>query len=225
MSPRRLETSTETATHLQHRRLTRSILLEAVDELVSRDRDLRVAVERFGPPPLWARKPGYATLVRIILEQQVSLASAQASFTRLQKAVTKVTPERVRALSLTEIRTLGITRQKAEYCWGLARTICDGELNLSQVSRADESVARETLVRVRGIGSWSADMYLLMALCRPNVWPDGDIALAESARRLKRLRTRPSFERLRRIANAWEPWRAVAARILWHTYLAERQAR
>lgn len=200
-------------------------MLEAVGELTARDTDLRRVVERFGPPPLWARRPGFATLVRIILEQQVSLASARATYDRLASAAVKVTPEYVQGLSLKELRSLGITRQKAEYCRGLARTVVAGDLNLSEIGRADDVDARDALLRVRGIGSWTAEIYLLMALRRPNVWPDGDIALAESVRRLKRLRTRPAFKRLRRMSMAWEPWRAVAARILWHTYLSEGRAK
>ncbi len=203
--------------------ISRETLRKAVDELCWRDTDLRRVVQRFGPPPLWARRPNFATLVRIILEQQVSLASAESTFLRLQGAVQRVTPERVTRLSFAEIRRLGFTRQKAGYCLDLGRLIEAGGLNLRRVSRADDESARSALLEVRGIGPWTADIYLLMALRRPDVWPDGDVALANAVRGVKRLRQRPTTERLRRIASAWKPWRSVAARILWHHYLSERR--
>ncbi len=205
------------------RLVSRETLHEAVDDLCSRDSDLRRVVQRFGPPPLWARRPNFATLVRIILEQQVSLASAESTFRRLRGAVQRVTPERVARLSLAEIRRLGFTRQKAGYCIDLARLIEAGGLNLNHLSRADDGAARAALLEVRGIGPWTADIYLLMALRRPDVWPDGDLALANAVRGVKRLRKQPTTERLRRVASAWKPWRSVAARILWHHYLSERK--
>ena len=203
--------------------VSRETLCKAVDELCTRDTDLGRVVQRHGPPPLWVRRPNFATLVRIILEQQVSLASAESTFRRLQGAVRRVTPERVARLSLTEIRRLGFTRQKAGYCLDLARLIEAGGLNLKHLSRADDGAVRAALLEVRGIGPWTADIYLLMALRRPDVWPDGDVALAAAAYRVKRLRQRPNFDRLRKIASKWRPWRSVAARILWHHYLSERQ--
>ena len=196
-----------------------------MEELCSRDIDLRRVVQKFGPPPLWARRPNFATLVRIILEQQVSLASAESTFRRLQGAIQYVTPERVARMSLAEIRRLGFTRQKAGYCLDLAKLIEAGGLSLPRVSRADDAAARAALLEVRGIGPWTADIYLLMALRRPDVWPDGDLALANAVRAVKRLRKQPTTERLRRIASGWKPWRSVAARILWHNYLSEKTER
>ena len=120
------------------RLVSRETLRRAVDELCTRDTDLGRVVQWHGPPPLWARRPNFATLVRIILEQQVSLASAESTFRRLQRVVQRVTPERVARLPLAEIRRLGFTRQKAEYCLDLARLIEAGGLNLSRLSRADD---------------------------------------------------------------------------------------
>ncbi len=184
------------------------------------DVDLARVVERFGPPPLWARRPGFATLVRIVIEQQVSLASANAMFGRLKAAVDPVTPEGVRKLQAKGLRELGLTRQKARYCHDIAQRTVTGELDFGKIAAADDQDARRLLLAVCGIGPWSADIYRLMALRRPDVWPDGDLALVEAARRLKRLRARPSTERLREMARSWAPWRAVAARILWHFYLS-----
>ncbi len=180
-------------------------------------------VERFGPPPLWARRPGFATLTRIILEQQVSLASARAAYSRLQAAAGRVIPSRVAALSEARLRRAGLTRQKAAYCRGLATHIIDGKLVLGRLDRLADDTVRQALLQVPGIGRWTADIYLLMALGRPDVWPEGDLALAKAASRVKRLRRSPGADSLRRLARRWAPWRAVAARILWHAYLSERE--
>lgn len=203
-------------------RLTNRIYRAAVGELCARDGDLAAVVERCGDPPFWKRPAGFATLVLIILEQQVSLASGRAAFERLRGAAGEVTPEAVARMRIDAIRAAGITRQKAEYLRDLAVQIAGGALDLQQLARTADEDARNRLIAIRGIGPWTADIYLLAALRRPDVWPDGDLALIEAARRAKRLRARPDRDRLRRIARGWQPWRSVAARILWHAYLTER---
>lgn len=202
--------------------LTPRSLVRGVKAVGARDAHLAAVVDRFGPPPLWARPPGFATLVRIILEQQVSLASGRAAYTRLQAAAGRVTPSRVAGLSESRFRRHGLTRQKARYCRDLAARIVNRELSLERLGRLDDDAVRAGLVEVTGIGRWTADIYLLMALRRPDVWPVGDLALVKSAQQVKRMRSCPSQEKLRRIARAWAPWRAVAARILWHAYLSSR---
>ena len=205
-----------------NQRLTRARLLKGVDALCAVDPDLARIAEQFGPPPLWGRAPGYATLVQIILEQQVSLASAKATFGRIRHAFGEVTSERVASLSPADIQTAGVTRQKASYCLGLAELVQSGALDLRSLGRADDQEIRRRLVDIRGIGTWTADIYLLMALRRPDIWPDGDLALATAAQQVKRLRRRPDDKRLRALAARWTPWRAVAARLLWHYYLSTR---
>ncbi len=182
-------------------RLTKTLLHNAVDELCEADDDLARVVESFGPPPLWARKPGYATLVHIILEQQVSLASAKAVFEKLKTATNGVTPEAIRKLKVDGLRELGFTGQKAQYCHGLAELIVANQFDLKKLSRCDEHTARDTLLNIRGIGPWTADIYLLMVLRHPDIWPDGDLALAESARQIKRLRKRPDVKKAAQ--NCW----------------------
>lgn len=203
-------------------KLTHKLLLEATGELSSRDRALAKIVERFGPPPMWGRKPGFATLVKIILEQQVSLASADSLFRKLESSVPEVAPEHIHELSVSGLRQIGFTRQKASYCHGLAEVILSGQINLNKVTRMDDATAHHTLLQIKGIGPWTANIYLLMALKRPDIWPDGDLALAESARQVKGLAERPNDERLNRMASRWKPWRSVAARILWHHYLCDK---
>lgn len=206
-------------------RLTRDTLLRAVAELSRSDSDLATSVQRFGTPPLWLFRPGFATLVRIILGQQVSQASANAAYARLVAGLGRVTAARVAASSQQRLQTLGLTRQKADYCLDLSRRVVARELDLRAIEHADDPLARHTLLGIRGVGPWSADIYLLMALGRPDVWPHGDLALAIAAQQIKRLRARPTEQRLHRLASAWRPWRSVAARILWHHYLSERRPR
>ena len=195
-------------------------LLAAVDALASRDPDLAGIVDRHGPPPLWDRPPGLETLVAIVLEQQVSLRSGAAALARLRAAAGSITPEAIAALGEDGARNAGLTRQKARYVVGLAAATLDGRLDLAAVGEANDDEARAALVELTGIGRWTADIYLVMALRRPDVWPTGDLALAAAIRRAKRLAVVPTAAEQVAIAAAWSPWRAVAARILWHAYLA-----
>jgi DNA-3-methyladenine glycosylase II len=202
------------------RSLTPEGLARAAHQLAERDRDLAAVLERFGPPPMWARKPGFPTLVRIILEQQVSLASARSVFRRLTANVTPFTAGRCIELGETYFRSLGITRQKAAYCLHAARAIAGGQLRLAAVARLRDSAVRAALTQIKGIGPWTADIYLLMALRRADVWPSGDLALVTAARELKKLRGHPTSIAIAEIAEAWRPFRSVAARMLWQYYLA-----
>jgi DNA-3-methyladenine glycosylase II len=193
----------------------------AVDahSLASIDRDMARILENHGVPPLWAREPGFTTLIRIIVEQQVSLASADAMFRRLQDNIEPLTPATVIAAGGTYLRTLGITRQKATYFINVAEKVQSGELDFEKVGEASDESAIATLTSIKGIGPWTAKIYLLMALCRPDVWPVGDIALATAVKNLKGWSERPTQPDLTKIAKAWSPYRATAARMLWNYYL------
>jgi DNA-3-methyladenine glycosylase II len=199
--------------------LTDRSLAHAARAVARVDRDLAGVLRRHGTPPLWQREPGFATLVRIILEQQVSLASGRAAFARLLAVAGTMTPERIAALTERRIRAAGLTRQKAAYVRGIAESILAGELDVAAIALMDDERAHAELTRLKGIGPWSADIYLLMALGRRDVWPRHDLALASAMRDLKRLRSVPTPERQLEIAEAWRPWRAVAARLMWHHYL------
>jgi DNA-3-methyladenine glycosylase II len=204
------------------RQLNSASLRAGVDALCRRDEDLAAVVDRLGVPPLWARQPGFAALVRIVLEQQVSLAAARTMYERLRRHVGSVTPRTISRLGVDGMRGLGFTRQKSEYCHGLAAALLAGRVDLSGVARADDDTGRRALLEVRGIGPWSVDIYYLMALRRPDVWPQGDLALAVGLREVKRLEALPSRDEQQAFAAQWRPWRSVAARILWAHYLASR---
>jgi DNA-3-methyladenine glycosylase II len=202
--------------------LTRQSLHRAARILARRDRDLARILRDFGPPPMWARRPGFSTLIHIILEQQVSLASARAAYLRLRAAIAPVTPRRFLALGDARLKAIGFSRQKTAYGRGLARAILDGRLDLAALGHMHDDSARSELLAIKGIGPWTADIYLLMALRRPDVWPPGDLALAVAAQRVKGLASRPTYDELAAMSHAWRPWRAVAARLLWHDYLSRR---
>lgn len=201
--------------------LDEKTLLEAVEVLSNKDADLARVIELYGPPPLWVREPGFATLVWIILEQQVSLASAKATFQKLSDAI-PVTPQAILKLEDAALRAMGFSRQKTAYVRHLSRAMLDG-FDLEGLRNLDDAEAKSRLVELKGIGSWTADIYLLMGLRRPDVWPVGDLGLQVGVQWLKGLASKPSGLELEAIGQPWQPWRAVAARILWHFYLSQRR--
>jgi len=202
--------------------LTRSTLDAAVAELADRDLDLAGIVARYGPPPLWDRTAGFATLLHIVLEQQVSLASAQAAFDRLTAAADPLSPRRFLAFSDVELLAIGFSRQKARYGRALAAALEEGTLDLDALAEHDDAAVREALEALPGIGPWTSTIYLLMVLGRPDVWPTGDIALATAVGEVLGLDHRPSADEMAAIGERWRPWRSVAARLFWHDYLGRR---
>jgi len=207
-------------------RLDEASLLDAVRELGDRDAALRSVVARYGPPPLWARSPGFPTLVLLILEQQVSLASARAAYDRLV-AMTgdPPTPDSLLALDDAALLAAGFSRQKTRYARSLASAVRDARLDLDGLAGRDDEAVDAALTALPGIGPWTATIYRLMVLCRPDAWPIHDIALAQAYAELHGLDVRPRPEAMTALAEGWRPWRAVAARILWHRYLSVRAER
>jgi DNA-3-methyladenine glycosylase II len=201
--------------------LTDETFAQGLHVMCDRDPDLAQIRTKFGPPPMWAREPGFPTLMHIILEQQVSLASARAAYNRLLEAASPLTPARFLELDDAELKRIGFSRQKTAYGRELAGAILSGRLNLAELETLDDTDVRSELMDIKGIGPWTADIYLLMALRRPDVWPSGDLALASAAQRVKRLAARPTPDELDTLGADWTPWRAVAARLLWHYYLSE----
>ena len=204
----------------QPRILTTESLASVTAELAARDRYLRLIYETYGVPPMWARRPGFATLLRIVLEQQVSLISARAMFVRLKANINPFSPETFIDRGEAYLRSLGMTRQKAHYAIQVAESFSHGHLKL--ISRLSDEDAHAKLTSIKGVGPWTANIYLLMALRRQDIWPDGDIALASAAMRIRKMNQRPSFIELSRMAERWRPYRSVAARMLWQFYLAEK---
>jgi DNA-3-methyladenine glycosylase II len=194
-------------------------LLEAVGILAGRDLDFASILRRYGAPPMWFRPPGFATLILIILEQQVSLSSARAAYNRLEKATGEVTPTNLLKLNDEELKAIGFSRQKTRYGRLLASGIIDGSFDLEELEGLPDEEARAKLMALKGIGSWSADIYLLMALRRPDIWPHSDLALIKAVTRIKGLKRPPSGEEWETIGEAWRPWRSVAARLAWFEYL------
>jgi DNA-3-methyladenine glycosylase II len=171
---------------------------------------------------MFGRRPGFATLIKIILEQQVSLAAARTLYLRLDQHVGGLSPLTITTLGVDGMRSFGLTRQKSAYCHGIAARVLDGRLNLNAIARADEPAARASLLEIPGIGPWTVDIYFLMALRRPDVWPQGDLGLASAMREVKALQRLPNRDEQRAVAADWAPWRSVAARILWSHYLEQR---
>ena len=194
-------------------------LAMAARSVAGLDADMAGILESLGTPPLWDRPPGFVTLLRMILEQQVSLVSADAMYRRLLGRIDPLTPDNVLDKGEPFLRSFGVTRQKAAYFINVARAVRDGYLDLDALALETDETAMDRLTSVKGIGPWTARIYLLMVLCRPDVWPVGDVALATAFQKLKKLEKRPSQPELEKMALAWAPHRATAARLLWHYYL------
>lgn len=190
--------------------------------LTERDEHLAEVVATYGRPSLWVREPGFPTLVYIILEQQVSLASAKAAFDRLKATVKPLTPRGFLKLDDAELLRIGFSRQKTLYTRLLAESLARRHFDLRYLHNLPDESAHKMLMAFKGIGRWTADIYLLSALGRPDIWPTGDLALATAVKEVKHLRKRPSPEKLEALSAPWRPWRAVAARLFWHAYLCKR---
>jgi DNA-3-methyladenine glycosylase II len=207
----------------QFESLDKSVFSRSVTELTNLDSHLAEIVDRYGSPPLWVREPGFPTLVYIILEQQVSLASAKAAFDRLNVAVRPLlTPRGFLKLTDADLLRIGFSRQKTLYTRLLAESLSRRHFDLRYLHELHDDAARKMLTAFKGIGNWTADIYLLSALRRPDIWPVGDLALATAVQEVKHLRHRPSPERLEKLSQPWRPYRAVAARLFWHAYLSKR---
>lgn len=204
--------------------LTNRKLKIACERLSDADPQLRFVFEWYGPPPLWDREPGFATLVQIILEQQVSLASAKACFDKLVVRLGDVNPENLLALTDAELKTAGFSRQKSAYVRHLSEAILERRIDLDALQRLSDAEVKAELIKLKGIGEWTGDIYLLMALLRPDVMPKGDIALHAAWRKLSG-EPKMTSDQFLRIADRWRPHRSTAARLLWHFYLSEKAFR
>ena len=192
------------------------------NQLSKKDIHLKAIIKEHGYPPMWTRKQGFETLVLTILEQQVSLAAAFAAYKKLKTRIGTVTPAKILLMSNEELRECYFTRQKQVYVKELANAVVTKQLQLKKFSSMTDEEVRAQLIAVKGIGNWTADVYLMHALQRTDLFPLGDIALVNSLKERKQLPTHTSKEELLLIAELWRPYRTIAAMILWHAYIIKR---
>jgi DNA-3-methyladenine glycosylase II len=198
--------------------LTPEIYLEAVKHLSASDADLARLCDAHGVPEMRTREAGFAALLRVIVEQQLSVASARAIWGRLETAMGAPTPAALLALDDKALKACGLSGAKMRYARGLAGDITSGRVDLAGLDAMDDEAAIAELMKLKGIGRWTAEIYLLASLGRPDVFPVDDLAVAAAASHLKGRRTRFSRKHLLRVCDAWRPWRSVAARLLWHYF-------
>jgi DNA-3-methyladenine glycosylase II len=192
------------------------------DTLSRKDKDLRSVIRAHGHPPMWTRPGTFQTLILTILEQQVSLASAYAAFKKLKQKIGVVTSSKILALTDADLRACYFSRQKTVYARCLATAIQSRKLSLAKLSRSTDDEIRTELKKIKGIGDWTVDVYLMHALQRTDLFPLGDIALVNSLREIKKLKPGISKEEMLAIAEPWRPYRTIASMILWHAYIQKR---
>lgn len=195
------------------------------NRLAKQDPELRRIIRDHGHPPMWVRPASFQTLILMILEQQVSLAAAYAAFRKLRERIGYVTPKKIISLTDAELRACYFSRQKIVYARELAGAIRQRRLRLRALNEAPEEQVRTELKKIKGIGDWTVDVYLMHALRRTDLFPLGDIALVNSLKEVKGLPKTTSPARLLAIAEAWRPYRTIAAMILWHAYICKRGIR
>lgn len=205
--------------------VTEQNLSSICKKLAANDKSMARIFDTYGTPPLWNREPTFATLIHIILEQQVSLASALAAFNKLKERVGEVSPENVLNLNDAEMKSCYFSRQKTGYARNLADAVISGSLDLARLESLSDDEAKTDLKKIKGIGDWTADIYLLMVMCRADIMPRGDLALHAAYRDLLKLDKRPKPDDFAKKAKKWKPYRSVAARLLWHYYLTNQNAK
>ena len=186
--------------------------------------ELAFVYNTYGTPPLWDRPTGFSTLLNIILEQQVSLASAKACYDKLAARLGDVNPDGLLTLSDAEMKTVGFSRQKTAYVRHLSEAVLEKRIDLDGLHHLPDAEVKTELIKLKGVGEWTSDIYLLMAMLRPDVMPKGDIALHSARHRLSG-EPRPTSDEFVAMAVKWSPYRSVAARLLWHFYLSEKALR
>ncbi len=192
------------------------------NHLAEKDDDLKLIVDTYGYPPLFARKPTFETLLHIILEQQVSLASAKAALNKLKEKIGIVLPEKLLLLTDVELRACYLSRKKITYTRDLAKAIINKQLNLDELILSPDETVRTELKKIKGIGDWTTDVYMMMAMQRTDLFPLGDIALVNSMKSIKQLPMETGAAALLMLAEKWRPYRTVAAFLLWHAYIKKR---
>ncbi len=198
--------------------MTSPEFIDAFQHIAEVDPDFRHALQIITPIPSRKRPATFEQLSKIIVEQQVSLASAAAIWTRLQNAVKPFTPAQLLRFSEEDLRSLGLSRQKAVYCRALAQEIDQGLLNLDLLPEMEDLEVIAALTKVKGIGRWTAEIYQISCLGCLDIWPAGDVALQIAMHHLKKLPERPNAKRMDQLGDPFKPYRTVAAQILWRYY-------
>ena len=198
--------------------MTPEFIRTALGELAERDADIALALDEVGYPEPRDRAPGFGALINIILGQQVSALAAAAIRKRLEATIDPMTPENFLAASEEALRGVGLSGRKVEYGRGLAEAMLTGELDTERLATLDDEEVMKALTAIRGLGRWSAEIYMLFALGRADIWPADDLAIQVATQKLKRMRKRTDRKRLEKVAHPWRPWRGVAALFLWHYY-------
>lgn len=191
-------------------------------KLAKKDAHLAAIIKEHGYPPMWTRPASFQSLILFILEQQVSLASAYAAFKKLKEKIGFVTPAKILALSDAELRACYFSRQKIVYARELATAVKTRKLVLKKLKHGHEDEVRLQLKKIKGIGDWTVDVYLMHSLQRTDLFPLGDIALVNSLKEVKKLHPKITKEKMLKIAEPWRPYRTIASMILWHAYIKKR---
>jgi DNA-3-methyladenine glycosylase II len=199
--------------------ISRIVNQHDIDLLIGRHKLFATIWEAYGPPPDWSREVGFESLGRIILEQQVSLASANAHFQKLNAYLDEFSPLHILKLTDEEMRSCQISRQKAKYLRALSAAVSSGEIDLAQLADLSEPDIRIRLTAIKGIGHWTADIYLMFCLQQKDIFPIGDIAVVNTVRELSGVRT---IDEIRALSESWRPLRSLATYFLWHHYLRKR---
>ena len=192
------------------------------DLLAKKDHHIKQIITQYGYPPLWSRKAGFETLVHIILEQQVSLASAKAALLKLKEKIGAITPQKLLKLTDEELKACYFSRQKIVYARCLAEAVMQKQLSIKDLQELDNETIRSQLTAIKGIGQWTVDVFLMMVLHRNDLFPTGDIALINSVKHEKKLPAHTSKEAILDIAEVWRPNRTVAAFLFWHAYIKRK---
>jgi DNA-3-methyladenine glycosylase II len=190
--------------------------------LARKDPHLNSIIREHGFPPMWTRPASFQSLILFILEQQVSLASAYAAFKKLKERIGFVTPSKILSLSDAELRACYFSRQKIVYARELATAVKKRQLVLKKLKHGHEDEVRIQLKKIKGIGDWTVDVYLMHSLQRTDLFPLGDIALVNSLKEVKKLHPKITKEKMLKIAEPWRPYRTIASMILWHAYIKKR---
>ena len=192
------------------------------DQLAVKDRELGFIIQTYGYPPMWTRPNNFESLIHIILEQQVSLASALAALNKLKEKLGKVTPAALLKLTDEELKACYFSRQKTIYARALAEALASKKLVLKQLESLADDDVRTRLVSLKGIGNWTVDIYLMFVLQRTDHFPVGDLAAVNALKQVKKLPKDTDRYKIINVAAKWKPYRTVATMVLWHYYLSTR---